>query len=295
MLRSHIDAVETHLLAISQIPANSGHSLHKGTPREAFIREFLEQHLSERVAIGTGEIIDCDSRPGEERNQIDIIVYKRDYPKLRYGGGIHAFLAESVVATISVKSTLSKEKFREDMHAAQAIKKLKRNIVMSHSAGYVPPSILSYVVAYDGPASMRTVSGWIAELEKDVAYPTLPLDAKKRYSVSAPALDAVFVLGKGFVHYGNSPIGFFNDGALQQNAYARWAIGDTERGSLLLLFMFLTTAVSGMAAAWLNPAPYLADFRLTNDKFRAEGRHPSGQCACDSGKPFAECHGLVKS
>jgi len=59
MLKSHMDAKENALVAISQIPENSGHSLHRGTPREAFIREFLEAHLPENVAIGAGEIIDC--------------------------------------------------------------------------------------------------------------------------------------------------------------------------------------------------------------------------------------------
>ena len=63
MLLAHMSAVEEQLLATSKIPANSGHSLHKGTPREAFIREFLEAHLPSTLAIGTGEIIDSDSSP----------------------------------------------------------------------------------------------------------------------------------------------------------------------------------------------------------------------------------------
>ena len=104
MLKTHVDAVEGSLLATSQIAANTGHSLHKGTPRESFIKEFLEGHLSERVAIGTGEIIDAKSPPNPpataQRPQFDIVLYKRDYPKLNIGGGISAFLAESVVATI---------------------------------------------------------------------------------------------------------------------------------------------------------------------------------------------------
>src|SRR6266849_2753174 len=103
MLHAHLEAVESHLLAISNIPSYAGHSLHKETPREAFIREFLEGHLSEKVAVGTGEIIDCDSQPNPpsiaQRNQFDIVLYKRDYPRLNFGGGITAFLAESVVAT----------------------------------------------------------------------------------------------------------------------------------------------------------------------------------------------------
>jgi hypothetical protein len=53
MLKSHMDAIENKLLAESKIPDNSGHTIHKGTPREIFIRDFLKDHLSERVAIGT--------------------------------------------------------------------------------------------------------------------------------------------------------------------------------------------------------------------------------------------------
>ena len=106
-----MDAAENHLLSISKVPANSGHSLHKGTPREAFIREYLEGHLSSNVAIGTGEIIDANSLSGQARNQYDIVIYKRSYPKLDFGGGITGFLIESVIATIEVKSVLTQAEF----------------------------------------------------------------------------------------------------------------------------------------------------------------------------------------
>jgi hypothetical protein len=103
VLKAHMNAIEGKLLANSRVAANTAHSLHKGTPREAFVKDFLEGHLSERVAIGTGEIIDCDSVPNpaqtQQRNQFDIVVYKRDCPKLDIGGGISAFLAEPVVMT----------------------------------------------------------------------------------------------------------------------------------------------------------------------------------------------------
>ena len=112
MIAAHLAAVEKYLLALSQVVANTGHSLHKGTPREWFIREFLEDHLSERVGVGTGEIIDAQAKADEPRNQIDAVIYKRDYPKLAFGGGITGFLAESVVATIEVKSTLTSDRTR---------------------------------------------------------------------------------------------------------------------------------------------------------------------------------------
>src|SRR5882672_3148792 len=107
MLKSHLDAVERHLLQIAQIPANAGHMLHRGTPREAFIKEFLTGHLSARLAVGTGEVIDANSQPRQARNQFDIVIYKSDYPRIDLGGGINVFLAESVVATIEVKSVLT--------------------------------------------------------------------------------------------------------------------------------------------------------------------------------------------
>lgn len=182
MLKSHMNAVEQHLLSISKIPANSGYSLHKGTPREAFIKEYLEGHLPSNVAIGTGEIIDANSKPGQRRNQYDIVVYKRSYPKLDFGGGISGFLVESVVATIEVKSNLTQPEFGNASLAAFNAKSLTPNTVSSFSTGYIPPAILNYVVAYDGPASMATVHGWVAGEYAKHGIPNnpLPTDANNR-------------------------------------------------------------------------------------------------------------------
>lgn len=262
MLKAHINAKETQLLATSQIPANAGHSLHKGTPREAFIRQFLEDHLSERVAIGTGEIVDSNSRPSEQRPQFDIVVYKRDYPKLQLGGGICVFFAESVIATIEVKSKLDNRELEHAMRAAQKAKQLTRHISPGFSAGYHPPSILSYVVAYDGPASMGTVQGWISPIyqELGITAPQLPTNGDERIDTPSPSIDGIFVLGRGFVIFDNFPIGFITEQQRQQNPTACWLVSDTDRGSLLLLFMFLTAAVSGLSNAWLDPIPYLSEF-----------------------------------
>jgi len=265
LLRSHMDAVETSLLAISRIPANSGHSLHKGTPREAFIKEFLTHHLSERVAVGTGEIIDSKSKPNEQRNSIDIVIFKRDYPRLDFGGGIQGFLVESVIATIEVKSTLDKDDVRQAMKAARSVKSLEPSVVQSFSAGFRPPGILSFVVAHDGPAKMLTVKNWITEVatELDVDYPTMPPSAKKRQAIASPAIDGIYVLGKGFVQFDNFPLGFITDEMRETHPDTKWAIGTTATGNLLLLFTFLTVSASGIAGSSLNPIPYLSQFVLS--------------------------------
>jgi hypothetical protein len=262
MLKAHMDAVENNLLSTAKIPANSGHSLHKGTPREAFIKEFLEGHLSESVAIGTGEIIDANSQPQQPRNQHDIVIFKRNYPRLALGGGINAFLAESVVATIEVKSTLTKEEFKRATVSACNTKSLYRNFGMFLRSEYHPPAILSYVVAYDGPAQMSTVHDWISSTSWDteVYYPTLPRDDKARLATASPALDAVIVLGRGFMHYGNALTGFFRPEFLDEHPDVKWAVSDSPDGNLLLLFMFLTTAVSRIYLSSLDPTPYLRTY-----------------------------------
>ena len=274
MLKAHIDAVEAKLLVTSRIPANAGHPLHKGTPREAFIRQFLQDHLSERVATGTGEIIDCQSTPNppstSQRNQFDVVVYKRDYPKLDLGGGVCAFLAESVVATIEVKSVLDKRELESAIKAARAAKDLQRNVVTSFSAGHQPPAVLNCVVAYDGPARMDTVYRWIGPIHASlgVATPSLPPTSVARESIPSPSIDGIFVLGKGFIVFDNQPVGFITDTHRNEAPNACWLIADTAAGGLLLLFLQLTTAVSGVSGSWLNPFPYLSTFSVPGFRFQ---------------------------
>jgi hypothetical protein len=264
MLKSHMAAVERQLIAVSKIPANSGHTLHKGTPREAFIKEYLESHLPSNVAIGTGEIIDANSKPGQQRNQYDIAIYRRSYPKLDFGGGVQGFLVESVVATIEVKSVLTQAEFAAAASAAKNCKALVPNIVQSFRTGYVPPSILNYIVGYDGPASMKTVHGWIAkEYQKlGVGGLQLPTDAKQRTTTAAEAIDGVFVLGKGFLYFDNVPSGFADDTMRKANPKCNWVYSDTSTGSLLLLFLMIQGATANIEGKWLNAIPYLSTFSV---------------------------------
>lgn len=259
-----MDAVEKHLLAISQVPANSGHSLHKGTPREAFIKEYLEGHLPSNVAIGTGEIIDASSEPGQSRNQYDIVIYRRSYPKLDFGGGISGFLIESVIATIEVKSTLTQAEFCNAAKAARNSKMLVPNTVSSFSTGYIPPAILNFIVAYDGPASMKTVYGWIETEYRNLGISTtqLPQDDNERIATPADAIDAVFVLGKGFLYFDNSPFGFANSQHRQANPMSKWIFADTPNGNVLLLFMRIQGATANIEGRWLNAMPYLSTFAV---------------------------------
>jgi hypothetical protein len=261
--------VEKTLVAQSGIQSVAGHSLHKGTPREIFIREFLENHLPANLAIGTGEIIDSASIPGAPRNQFDIVVYRRSFPKLHLGGGIDAFLIESVVATIEVKSTLTQAELESAAKAAYACKSLKANISRSFQSGFIPPAVLNYVVAYDGPARMQTVAGWIPSIygTLGIASAALPTEQDKRVATPSPAVDGIFVLERGCVYFDNAPIGLATPEMRQQNPNAMWFVIDSSQGALLLLFLFLQTAVSNLDGAFLNPIPYVANARFQSASF----------------------------
>ncbi len=269
MLKSHMDAIEKQLIATSRIPANSGHSLHKGTPREAFIKQFLQSHLPETVSIGTGEIIDNNSLPGQQRNQFDIVIYKKNYPKLDFGGGISGFLIESVIATIEVKSTLTRQELENATKAARNSKLLTKSVTQSFSTGYIPPAILNYAIAYDGPQSMSTVQGWIPQIYSNLGITSTPLstDPNQRITKPSEGIDGIFILEKGFVYYDNVPMGFVNDSLRQEFPNNSWAVCDSINGNLLLFFMFLQAATANIQGQWLNPGPYLKSVQIQGLQF----------------------------
>jgi hypothetical protein len=263
MLKNHFDAIEKYIPALSKIQENTGHSIHKGAPREAFVKEFLQRHLGEQIAIGTGEIISADSKPSEPRNQFDLVIYRNDYPKIDFGGGINGFLVESVIATIEVKSTLRQEDLAQSIKAARNIKKLKRHIFPSISTRRQWKNVLSYVVAYNGPAKMKTVYDWINPiyLSEGIAYPSM--DQTKSRVVNFPSLsiDGIFVLGKGFVIFHNSPINFLEEDVYNQNPEIKWEVADSSDGNLLLLFLILTFVSTNI----LDPTPYVKGFSMPDE------------------------------
>jgi len=271
MLKSHIDAKEDALVVISRIPANAGHPLHKGTPREAFIKEFLEEHLPSNVSIGTGEIIDANSRPGQTRNQFDIVIYKNNYPRLHFGGGVFGFLIESVIATIEVKSDLSQQELKRAIGAARSVKQLNPNFISVFSSGHIPPKIVNFVVAYDGPATMETVYGWIPQIYQDLEVPNqdLPLNENQRTKTASESIDGIFILKKGFIYFDNTPIGFFDYEVREENPSLKWIYADSPDGNLLLLFLFIQAATANVEGRWLNSLPYLSRFSVDPIKWGA--------------------------
>ena len=269
LLKAHFDAVERALVAMTDISANAGHSLHVGTPREWLLRNFLAQHLPSAFEVGSGEIISADSKTGEDRNQFDLVIHRREHPLLSYGGGISAFFVESVAATIEVKSTLNYDEFRKASLAARKVKQLRKSLVpgMAYVAAEPLPSPVSYLIAFKEPATFDTVYGWIDRLRKEEGFPMEPLppDRRQRATIQWPGLDAVFVLGKGYIYHDSTPFSWVPDEDRKANPHITWLWtrrNDDEplanESNLLFFFLLLTTMIADTANPRVDASGYMA-------------------------------------
>lgn len=97
------------------------HKLTKGELRELFVTDVLQYFLTSQFSIGSGVIVNWT---GDQSNQIDIVVYdNRVLPPFVQARGKGVYPAESVIATIEVKSWLRKPDLLETEKKAQALRK----------------------------------------------------------------------------------------------------------------------------------------------------------------------------
>lgn len=247
LLKNHFEVVEKLLLARYDVSKNAGHSVNKGTAREFFLKEFLIEHLSELVGIGQGEIIDANTQAAEPRNQQDVILYRRDFPKIRFGGDITGFLAESAIATVEVKSKLAKEDIVQAVKAAYKTKNLERSFSSTYFNPNVlnpRPKILSFVVAYDSSVRIPTIQSWLKSIHEHNNIPYLEIGANVPASLrphfNTPSIDGIFLLGKGFVIPATGLLTFNIDGDFPDG---KWLFAENQSTNLLILFLILTLAI----------------------------------------------------
>jgi len=98
------------------------HAVELGNAREALVRGILERFVPSIYEIGTGQIVDC---AGNYSKQIDVVIARRDVPRLLLPSGAKVFLAESVVAAIEVKTELNAKTLREALDNCASVRDLK--------------------------------------------------------------------------------------------------------------------------------------------------------------------------
>jgi hypothetical protein len=101
------------------------HDIAADSTRSAFIRGVLEPFLPSSYAIGSGRVIDSS---GNSSDQIDIVIYRRDFPRLNLPGSSDVFLYESVLATIEVRTKLIRKTLFDALDTCASIAKLNPDI-----------------------------------------------------------------------------------------------------------------------------------------------------------------------
>ncbi len=104
----------------------ANHKTVLGDARESFIRDVLQRFLPRNISIGSGQIVDAED--GISR-QIDLIIYRNDFPILRTFGSADVYLIEGVVATVEVKSQLNQTQLFEALENGKSVRNLKVSLL----------------------------------------------------------------------------------------------------------------------------------------------------------------------
>ena len=246
LLASHFERIQRRLQAEADAARSFQHGLNRGQIREAFIREFLAQNISDIWGVGTGEIIHKDSSPEEARNQIDVVVHNKKYPKLSLATGIDLFFIETVSSFIEIKSHLTKQDLRQTAATTKKLKSLANFAPQRmNPAGLVKtPRPYSFVFSFDGPKRIETVLKWLQEISSEDDYGLDALrntEPKDRFFFDHTFVDGVFVLGRGFVTVDATPfqsqIAHAIEMGLGVSPDQIWVFGKEQE--LLLLWAFV--------------------------------------------------------
>lgn len=153
LLLEHLSHNKDALLKYSELIGVANHPVNLGTAREGLISNFLKQNLPEYIRYQTGEIFDSqENRSG----QIDIVLHPITSPKINLHNAINIFPAETVLAAIEIKSTLTTGKktgsLSEALTSCEKLKQLEILRSSNNSADIVDPQRVPFIIfSYKGP------------------------------------------------------------------------------------------------------------------------------------------------
>jgi Holliday junction resolvase-like predicted endonuclease len=203
-----------------------------GRLREIFIQQVLKNMLPSTVEICSGVLFDAEDK---RSNQQDIIIYRRDMPKLSFGEGPQFLFVEGALATIEVKSRIDEQEFNRAMDNIQSVKSLRINRKMGMSWGPAPKEIRCYVFSYDSvePNTFHTY-----------------LNRYTQKTENPYRFDFIAVLDKFNVYK--------NDGTVFQKQGEYDFITDTaSKWTILGLFIHLIANISGFSLFQIDWSKYL--------------------------------------
>jgi hypothetical protein len=181
-IRARLEASRNLLMAAYAGGAGLS-SATQGREREAFIRLFLAEMLPTVHRFGSGDITDAQ---GQKSGQVDVVIEYPFFPSLHSLGLERLYLAESVGATLEVKSDLGK-KWDEVVETARAVKRLARKTRVTGMYGGRPSTrVPFFAVGYTGWKSLETL---VEKVEDGLIDGILIIDAMLFASTGQPVVE----------------------------------------------------------------------------------------------------------
>ena len=190
---------------LNKARSQTRHPGSKGTKVEVAARDVLREYLPPNLSIGEGLVYDSY---GDESGQVDIVIANGDQP-FTFPSGEGEYVIEGVSAVGEVKSTLTAGESGELKDCIDKGTKYKRlrpmfgrdpdDQVTNYSdflkeSNFIPPF---FVLALESRMKMQTV----VDKLNSVAPVTVPADKPCEGATPQPAIDAVFIRGRGVVFY----------------------------------------------------------------------------------------------
>jgi hypothetical protein len=142
------------LAAQASVAGGTGHAVTTGLTRETLVKKFLRPHLPQSFDVRSGVIVDAERRQSKQQ---DCVIVDTRLPLIDIGSETDAiFVAESVVATIEIKSHLGSSELADTLKSVATTKQLARTGQQSYEKAGIGITlnkvmpILTYVFAYDG-------------------------------------------------------------------------------------------------------------------------------------------------
>ena len=130
LIQEHSSAMVRALAERGQAVKGLEHKVTKGQLRELFVTQLLGSFLTSQFGIGSGIII---NQKDKQSNQTDVIIYgKRILPPFIIEQNVGIYPAESVLATVEVKSLLRKKELEDSNKAAEKL----RTVVFDPNSDY---------------------------------------------------------------------------------------------------------------------------------------------------------------
>jgi hypothetical protein len=246
MFQEHCRRMERVLESQAMAAGIFDHPDNIGGARELLVSQFLKNNLPPHLRLWTGEIIDHTVTPAnqERRHQVDLAVARDDVPVFLVDENGPALMpCEAVLATIEVKSRLTKQHAFGAFKAIQAWRGMDRTPFVGISSGNTPRDrIVNYIFAFAGP----TIQTLIAYMQEFSQVNGVPLGS---------LFDVCVVLKQNII--------FVNDGVLiqEQGEHSHLWL-DQEQDNLFMFMISLFRCASGFVSTPPNLERYFGTRRL---------------------------------